>query len=525
MKRTTRLLVVMLFLVTMFGLLMPVQAADNDAVVVSLPDVSGEVGETVVVPVTLSSNPGIVSLEMEIDYDASKIALVEAENTRLLPGNFTTSEFETVVPYMLMWVDGTAMSNNTKTGVIAYLTFEILEGCRGSSSALTITFDPEDVFDVYLNNVQASAVNGSIHGHKYANPVWNFIEDPINLTVTFTCACGETKTSNVPFSVVEKEPTCTEAGYKDIHASVTMDGVEYTYDNHFDYPALGHAYGEPIWIWSGEGMDLKAEARFACSRCGDKQTVQADVTVTEYQPLSYRSDSWTKATAVATFGTSQYTNYYNAIGNALMNQGIDFHGAAITLGTVKGRAGESVTVPVTVSGNPGMVGLALDIYYDSSKMILTGVENTGLMTGDFTTSEFYDVEPYLLMWVDGTATKNNTANGVIANLTFTILESTADGEIPVYADYDPHNLFDASLNPVLFELIDGSVKVTKATPGDVNDDGYINARDIALLQRYVAGWTVTINEDAADLNGDGIPNAKDIALLQRLVAGWTVVLK
>lgn len=61
-------------------------------------------------------------------------------------------------------------------------------------------------------------------------------------------------------------------------------------------------------------------------------------------------------------------------------------------------------------------------------------------------------------------------------------------------------------------------------PGDLNGDGDVNARDIALLQRYVAGWDVAIDETAADVNDDGVINARDIALLQRAVAGWDITL-
>ncbi len=60
--------------------------------------------------------------------------------------------------------------------------------------------------------------------------------------------------------------------------------------------------------------------------------------------------------------------------------------------------------------------------------------------------------------------------------------------------------------------------------GDPNGDGSVNARDAALLQQYVAGWDVTLNEASADTNGDGSVNARDAALLQQYVAGWDVTL-
>ncbi len=60
--------------------------------------------------------------------------------------------------------------------------------------------------------------------------------------------------------------------------------------------------------------------------------------------------------------------------------------------------------------------------------------------------------------------------------------------------------------------------------GDTNGDGSVNARDAALLQQFVAGWEVTLNEASADANGDGSVNARDAALLQQYVAGWDVTL-
>ena len=61
-----------------------------------------------------------------------------------------------------------------------------------------------------------------------------------------------------------------------------------------------------------------------------------------------------------------------------------------------------------------------------------------------------------------------------------------------------------------------------AIPGDVNGDGKVNAADDILLQRYLAGWDVPIDEKAADVNGDGKVNAADDILLQRKLAGWDI---
>ena len=50
--------------------------------------------------------------------------------------------------------------------------------------------------------------------------------------------------------------------------------------------------------------------------------------------------------------------------------------------------------------------------------------------------------------------------------------------------------------------------------GDVNRDGYINQKDVAIMQK---SWGCTVGQacynPAADLNGDGIVNTLDLAIL------------
>ena len=52
--------------------------------------------------------------------------------------------------------------------------------------------------------------------------------------------------------------------------------------------------------------------------------------------------------------------------------------------------------------------------------------------------------------------------------------------------------------------------------GDVNGDGVVNMKDIALVARAFGSSSSSTNwNSAADLNGDGVVNMKDIALVAR----------
>ncbi|MBQ9679944.1 MAG: RICIN domain-containing protein [Ruminococcus sp.] len=75
-----------------------------------------------------------------------------------------------------------------------------------------------------------------------------------------------------------------------------------------------------------------------------------------------------------------------------------------------------------------------------------------------------------------------------------------------------------SANTVKFTVTQGVII------GDINNDNTINMKDIVLLQQYMNGWEVTINEPSADVNNDGKTNMKDIVLLQQYMNGWDVSL-
>ncbi len=62
-------------------------------------------------------------------------------------------------------------------------------------------------------------------------------------------------------------------------------------------------------------------------------------------------------------------------------------------------------------------------------------------------------------------------------------------------------------------------------PGDVNEDGSVDLKDIVIMSRSLAGnWDSYLNETNADVNKDSSFDQKDVTLLRRYLAGWDVTL-
>ena len=68
----------------------------------------------------------------------------------------------------------------------------------------------------------------------------------------------------------------------------------------------------------------------------------------------------------------------------------------------------------------------------------------------------------------------------------------------------------------------GDVGVAGSLTGDVDGDGDISDWDTILLERYLAGWNVTVDLDASDVDHDGEVSDWDTILLSRRLAGWDI---
>ena len=68
------------------------------------------------------------------------------------------------------------------------------------------------------------------------------------------------------------------------------------------------------------------------------------------------------------------------------------------------------------------------------------------------------------------------------------------------------------------------VNIPSILYGDANNDGKVNSKDVVMMKKHLAGYSVNIYLGNCDVNIDGKVNSKDVVMVMKYLAGYNVVL-
>lgn len=124
-------------------------------------------GDTIRIPVSIRSNPGISGMKLTITYDTELLEYQEAAFDQAFldaAGAQTCVNAETTGKIILDWVQG--QGEYSGSGDFAVLTFKVKAVTEDGDAALTITYDPEDIFNKDHENQTFQIENGTVQIKK-----------------------------------------------------------------------------------------------------------------------------------------------------------------------------------------------------------------------------------------------------------------------------------------------------------------------------------------------------------------------
>lgn len=162
MQKRFRLISFVLTIVLLLNLLLPgIAFATEGDPVFEAGSGQGLPGDAEIqIPIHVKNNPGISSAKLSISFDTDRLELTGASISADWDGQKSQSP-SLGSPYILNWVNGTA-EYTVSDSVFATLTFSIKDGAQSGNADITITYDPDDVYDLEYNNVNFYIKSGSI---------------------------------------------------------------------------------------------------------------------------------------------------------------------------------------------------------------------------------------------------------------------------------------------------------------------------------------------------------------------------
>lgn len=159
-----RLCAVLLALLTVCGLLpaglLPAAAQGN--MIVAIGQVSGEAGEEVLVPLTVSGNPGMAAFRFWIDYDSTKLTPLEVTAGEALPaGGYLEDNIKPGMtsPLTVLWLRPTNMTGN---GTLVYLRLRLAADAAVGTHTLHLRCRADDIISEDRTLIPVTLQDGAV---------------------------------------------------------------------------------------------------------------------------------------------------------------------------------------------------------------------------------------------------------------------------------------------------------------------------------------------------------------------------
>lgn len=243
--------------------------------------VTGKQGDEVKVKVSMRNNPGVAILQIKMSYDKDALTLVSYERgDAMKDASFTPGQHLDDIPFNCLW---SGPVNRYGDGVLVTFTFKIKEDAAPGSSAVTLTYSPDNVINQDFEEVTFAVENGGVTvSCNHTAGAWE-VQTAATCTQPGTeiqkCTkCGEAVNSRTIEATghtagaweVQTAPTCTQPGTEIQKCTVCGATV-----NTKEIPATGHTFGEWETITSPTCTDQGSEQR-TCEVCGFTETRDID---------------------------------------------------------------------------------------------------------------------------------------------------------------------------------------------------------------------------------------------------------
>ncbi|MCL2576941.1 MAG: InlB B-repeat-containing protein [Defluviitaleaceae bacterium] len=458
----------------------------SDAVQVSIGDVTGTPGEYVDVVISLDGNPGLVNLEMHLNFCSDTLEPVSVTGEGAIPlpvppplgGN----------PLILIFATANPLENNYQSGRLATVRFRIKDDVTANTVPLTLSGNIAMGAFFAMRTVEAEYGRVNVESSTQANPV------------------------RLSVSNVSAEP----GGYVDVVINLDENPNLVSLETQLNFNS---EIFQPVSITAGGTIPLPisppltsnplififATANPLENTRNEGELVTVRFRVDESAEIGTTS-SFTLSNSIALSAFSTTSNPVNVTnGSVIVVDSSSSTDAVLDVTTVSASAGSEVTVQIRLTNNPGFASLPLRVtipegltlvqydipenlrndftppqhgYYANPQNTIPGERIPGGLTGDVYFAWFRSI--------------NYTSDSILLTLTFEIDQNVAVSTLPLNVTFAGKNgnepPADSNGRALDFIITNGHVKIVSSRLlGSVSGGAQLTFFDATLIARYIVG--------------------------------------
>ncbi len=517
-KIISSLLAILLLLSISYGT--PVTAAEANAPTFTVSSEQAKPGETVSVTIRIDNNPGIASAKFKVQFDSALTLSGVTYNPAL--GGMSMQPQTLQSPVTLNWFNGA--QNTTGDMVYATLDFTVAQNAPSGFHAISVTYNPDDVYNIAERNIAFQIENGGV---LVPFPVTGLALDrtaatvhtadkTVTLTPVFTPENATDK--NVSWSSSDSSVAAVSGGVVTLHkygeAVITATAEDGGFQAFCTLTVLcSHLKTEVVPYEASTCVKHGHEAYTICSDCGEIVSgSDAPLPFAGHQYIERALPQYLKASANCSSAAVYYKscavcgvrgketftygekNPHNHVGGTHIE-----HKTAATC-SKEGYTGDTVCNGCRTVITYGKVIEKLPHTYSAPQWTWNGYESAA---AKFSCEKCDDVQIVNAV-ITATITKQPTL--------------TAEGEREYKAT--------VTLEGTTYTDLKTEVLPKRFLIGDADGDLRLTIRDVTAIQRHLAQLNLLTGTalKAADTNGDGKVTIDDATYLQLYLAEYDVTL-
>ncbi|MBQ9867751.1 MAG: Ig-like domain-containing protein [Lachnospiraceae bacterium] len=475
-------------------------------------------GETVEIPVVLKTNPGIASAALTVSYDSASLELTSITKGEVFSGGTFNGDTE---KNLIQWYDVSGNKDTTATGTAFTLGFKVKSGTTAGSYTVKVGYldnDEANVTNINSENVKVSFTDGVIKVEGGNG------EQPDAKTAVMEVGSGKAeagKSIDIPVKITTN-PGIASAALTVSYNTTVLSLKTITKGEVFNNGTFTGDIDKNLiqWYDVAENKDTTATGEMFTLTFEVKDSATEGKYAVE---LGYLNDEETNVTNINSENVKVSFTAGEIEVEKTGQEEPDTKNAVVEVGKGKTISGNSISIPVKMTSNPGIASVALSISYDATALTLNSITQ-----GDVFSSGTFnaDIEKNLVQWYDVSGNKDTTKTGVMFTLKFDVKESASAGKYAIKVGYlndNESNVTNINSENVAVTFKDGEVEVVSGSvmPGVAKEDPMCVAPDVTeettdlyLIkgQKFTmpeTGW-ISSNKKFVSVSKKGVVKAKKV---------------